>query len=67
MVKLERFVQNHTNGVLGLNNQYQLRACYDRAAGFYQKPKMTAKKDVHSNRDMGNQIRRWKGKKIWSR
>ena len=47
MVKLERFVQNHTNGVLGLNNQYQLRACYDRAAGFYQKPKMTAKKDVH--------------------
>ena len=45
MVKLERFVQNHTNGVLGLNNQYQLRACYD----------------------MGNQIRRWKGKKIWSR
>ena len=33
MVKLERFVQNHTNGVLGLNNQYQLRACYDRAAG----------------------------------
>ena len=36
MVKLERFVQNHTNGVLGLNNQYQLRACYDRAAGFYQ-------------------------------
>lgn len=47
MVKLERFVQNHTNGVLGLNNQYQLRACYDRAAGFYQKPKITAKKDVH--------------------
>lgn len=47
MVKLERFVQNHTNGVLELNNQYQLRACYDRAAGFYQKPKMTAKKDVH--------------------
>ena len=47
MVKLERFVQNHTKGVLGLNNQYQLRACYDRAAGFYQKPKMTAKKDVH--------------------
>ena len=47
MVKLERFVQNHTNGVLGLNNQYQLRACYDRAAGFYQKPKMTVKKDVH--------------------
>lgn len=47
MVKLERFVQNHTNGVLGLNNQYQLRACYDRAARFYQKPKMTAKKDVH--------------------
>ena len=66
MVKLERFVQNHTNGVLGLNNQYQLRACYDRAAGFYQKPKMTAKKFI-SNRGMGNQIRRWKGKKIWSR
>lgn len=43
MVKLERFVQNHTNGVLGLNNQYQLRACYDKAAGFYQKPKVPAK------------------------
>lgn len=53
MVKLERFVQNHTNGVLGLNNQYQLRACYDRAAGFYQKPKMTAKKDVHFKQKHG--------------
>ena len=39
MVKLERFVQNHTNGVLGLNNQYQLRACYDRAAGFIRNRK----------------------------
>jgi DNA topoisomerase-3 len=24
-------------GVKGLNNQYQLRACYDKAAGYYKK------------------------------
>ena len=37
MGKLEHFIQSRTQGVLGLNNQYELRACYDRAAGFYTK------------------------------
>ena len=37
MIKLKNFIISRTNGVLGLNNQYQLRACYDQAAGFYKK------------------------------
>lgn len=49
MEKLERFVKNHTDGVLRLNNQYQLRACYDRVASFYRQPvvskKVQGKKD----------------------
>ena len=36
MRKLDQFVTSRTVGVKGLNNQYQLRACYDRAAGFYK-------------------------------
>jgi len=35
MVKLEHFIASRTSGVLGLNNQYQLRNCYDKAAAFY--------------------------------
>ena len=37
MVKLDQFITNMTVGVKGLNNQYQLRACFDRAAGYYKK------------------------------
>ncbi|WP_178006474.1 DNA topoisomerase [Mediterraneibacter sp.] len=37
MVKLDRFITNRTVGVKGLNNQYQLKICYDKAAGFYKK------------------------------
>ena len=37
MMKLDRFITNRTGGVKGLNNQYQLRACYDKAAGYYKK------------------------------
>mgnify|MGYP002545749272 CR=1 FL=1 len=37
MLKLDRFITNRTVGVKGLNNQYQLRACYDKAAGYYKK------------------------------
>ena len=44
MVKLKHFIISRTNGVLGLNNQYQLRACYDQAAGFYAKKTTTNKK-----------------------
>ena len=39
MVKLDHFITSRTEGVKGLNNQYQLRACYDRAAVYYKKPK----------------------------
>ena len=37
MMKLDRFITNRTVRVKGLNNQYQLRACYDKAAGYYKK------------------------------
>ena len=37
MMKLDRFITNRTVGVKGLNNQYQLRACYYKAAGYYKK------------------------------
>lgn len=37
MMKLDRFITNRTVGIKGLNNQYQLRACYDKAAGYYKK------------------------------
>lgn len=39
MTKLENFIRSRTMGVLRLNNQYELRGCYDRAAGFYKKGK----------------------------
>ena len=41
MTKLDHFIVSRTNGVLGLNNQYQLRSCYDRAAAFYKKETST--------------------------
>ncbi len=37
MRKLDDFITRRTVGVKEMNNQYQLRACYDRAAGFYKK------------------------------
>ena len=37
MQKLENFIISRTNGVLGLNNQYELKSCYDKAAQFYKK------------------------------
>lgn len=43
MMKLDRFVSSRTEGVKGLNNQYQLRACYDRVAPFYKNEKQAAK------------------------
>ena len=36
MEKLKHFIISRTNGVKGLNNQYQLRECYDKAAQFYK-------------------------------
>ncbi len=39
MVKLEHFINSRTQGVLRLNNQYQLKGCYDKAAAFYKKGK----------------------------
>ena len=37
MQKLDRFITSRTEGVKGLNNQYQLRSCYDKVAPFYKK------------------------------
>lgn len=39
MVKLENFIRTRTSGVLGLQNQYELRSCYDKAASYYKKAK----------------------------
>ena len=36
MTKLEHFIRSRTDGVLALNNQYQLKGCYDKAASFYK-------------------------------
>ena len=38
MKKLDDFVSRRTLAVKGLNNQYQMRAYYDKAAQFYKKP-----------------------------
>ena len=45
MRKLDHFITSRTGGVKGLNNQYQLRACYEKAAGFYP--------SVNSNKTTG--------------
>ena len=45
MKKLYDFITRRTVGVKGLNNQYQLRACYDKAAGFYKKGRKTGGKE----------------------
>ena len=45
MRKLDHFITSRTVGVKGLNNQYQLRACYEKAAGFYP--------SVNSNKTIG--------------
>ena len=39
MQKLEHFVGRHTVAVMNLNNQYQLRQCYDAATVNYKKKK----------------------------
>ena len=45
MRKLDHFITSRTVGVKVLNNQYQLRACYEKAAGFYP--------SVNSNKTTG--------------
>ncbi|MCI5481400.1 MAG: DNA topoisomerase [Lachnospiraceae bacterium] len=37
MEKLQKFIVSRTDGVLGLNNQYQLKNCFDAVAPFYKK------------------------------
>lgn len=37
MQKLEAFIRQRTDSVKGLNNQYDLRSCFDYAAQFYKK------------------------------
>ncbi len=36
MVKLENFIGSRTSGVMALNNQGQLRQCYEKVAQFYK-------------------------------
>lgn len=43
MMKPDHFIVSRTNGVLGLNNQYQLKGCYDQAAGYYKKTAKSGK------------------------
>ncbi|MGF0032764.1 DNA topoisomerase [Bariatricus sp. SGI.154] len=38
MQKLDHFIMSRTQGVKGLYNQNQLRACYDKVAQYYKKP-----------------------------
>ena len=45
MKKLDDFITRRTVGVKGLNNQYKLRACYDKAAGFHKKGRKTGGKE----------------------
>ncbi len=44
MQKLEQFIAGRTNGVIGLNNQYQLKACYDKVSPYYKTTYHTSKK-----------------------
>ncbi|MCH1983202.1 DNA topoisomerase [Ruminococcus sp. OA3] len=37
MQKLEKFIMDRTTGVLRLNNQYQMRNCYQAVSEYYQK------------------------------
>lgn len=36
MQKLDHFIISRTQGVKGMNNQYQMKACYDKAAKYYK-------------------------------
>lgn len=42
MKKLEDFIQKRTDAVKGLNNQYNLRSCFDYAAQFYKQSAKSA-------------------------
>ena len=44
MQKLDRFISDRTRGVLGLNNQYQMRQAFLNSAQYYKQPKAPAKK-----------------------
>ena len=44
MQKLEQFIAGRTNGVIGLNYQYQLKACYDMVSPYYKTTYQTSKK-----------------------
>ena len=37
MEKLQKFIVSRTDGILGLNNQYQLKNCFDTVAPYYKK------------------------------
>ncbi len=43
MKKLTDFINSHIEGVKELNNQSQLKACYDETAKYYKKPSYTGR------------------------
>ncbi len=44
MQKLDRFVSDRTRGVMGLNNQYQMRQAFLNSAQYYKQPKAAVNK-----------------------
>ncbi len=52
MKKLDHFIISRTNGVKGLNNQYQIRACYERAASFYKNSSKSGTKKSQNEKKM---------------
>ena len=54
MEKLDRFIESRTSGVKALNNQGQLRACYDKAAPFYKKKGGGSQKKSRTSKQKSN-------------
>ena len=51
MQKLEQFIAGRTNGVIGLNNQYQLKACYDKVSPYYKQHIKHTKKSIRKRKE----------------
>ena len=52
MIKLRNFIISRTNGVLGVQNQYHLKAYYDKAASYYKNnPNKSNKKSIAKSKE----------------
>ncbi len=56
MKKLDQFIISRTEGVLKLNNQYQLKSCYDAVAVCYQSAPKKGKKDDEDRKQTAQQV-----------